>query len=65
MSQEAYITRHAACGKIMAAIVDNPQHKREVAKEVGNWIRSGDSVERMELEQVRKQDFCTCYFDRD
>jgi hypothetical protein len=44
-----------ACGCIVAATVDNPQHKREVAKDIAGFIRQGLSVERITVERVRKE----------
>ena len=60
----AYVSRCTACKKIVTAIVDNPAHKREVAKEVADAIRSGEAVERMPVEDVRRADFCSCLRQR-
>ena len=42
------------CGCVVAACVDNPERKREVAKFVGDLIRSGLRVERVTDEWVRE-----------
>ena len=55
-----YVSRCAACKKIVTAIVDNPAHKREVAKELADAIRSGEAVEMVPLEDVRRAEFCSC-----
>lgn len=57
----AYVFRHAPCGLIVSAIVDNPDHRKEVAKAVAAGIRLGDVVERMPIEDVRKAMFCSCF----
>ena len=56
----AYVSRCATCRKIVMATIDNPAHKREVAKEVADAIRSGEAVERVPLEDVRRAEFCSC-----
>ena len=45
------------CGCIRAATVDNPQHAKEVRKDVASFMRYGDTIERMPVEQVRVK-FC-------
>jgi hypothetical protein len=60
MSDFAYVAIHE-CGRIVAASVDDPDHKREVARDIGGWIRRGEAVERLPLDQVRKAAWCTCY----
>lgn len=46
------------CGCIRAASVDNPEHAAHVRRDVSAFMRAGDTIERMEVEAVRKQ-FCT------
>jgi hypothetical protein len=43
----AYVAYHADCGKVVACTIDNPEHKKEVAKDVADWIRRGDTVEHI------------------
>ncbi len=45
------------CGCLATAIVDNPDHKREVAKVVAGAIRLGETVTRVETETVRTMDW--------
>ena len=52
MNEMAYISKKA-CGCLAMAIVDNPDHKREVAKEIGKAVRLGETVERVPAEDVR------------
>ena len=49
----AYISR-APCGCIRMAVVDSPDHKRDVAREIGKAVRAGESVERVTCEYVRQ-----------
>jgi hypothetical protein len=55
MSEEhkfAYVARDPRCGCVVAATMDDPRHASETAKEVAKWIRRGDHVERVDMEQV-------------
>lgn len=52
----SYISRRP-CGCLSMAVVDNPEHKRDVAKEVAKAIRLGETVERVTSESVRKMDW--------
>jgi len=57
----AYIARTACCKAVVAAIVDEPAHKRDVSREVGCWIRDGLTVERVPSDQVGALfGSCTC-----
>ena len=53
----SYVGR-AKCGCIQIAIVDNPEHIRDVAKEVGKAIRLGYHVERVTSSWVREHWQC-------
>ena len=59
MSEFAYVAIHS-CGKIVAATVDSPDNKGK-SRHVAGWIRRGEAVERMAVEDVRKADWCECY----
>lgn len=51
------------CGCACALLVDNPEHKREVAKDVASWIRSGLTIQRGTIEEARqfwKDKFASC-----
>lgn len=48
----SYISRKS-CGCLAMAVVDNPEHKRDVAREVGKAVRLGETVERVTSESVR------------
>jgi hypothetical protein len=56
----AYISRKP-CGCIVWAMVDeenpSPQYKRELARELANCIRHGETIERVTAEFVRQQKF--------
>lgn len=45
------------CGCLGIAVVDNPEHKRDVAKEVAKAIRLGERVKRVTSDSVRKMDW--------
>ncbi|KKN15058.1 hypothetical protein LCGC14_0989910 [marine sediment metagenome] len=59
MSEFAYVAIHT-CGRIVAATVDSPDNKGK-SRHVASWIRRGEPVERMAVEDVRKADWCECY----
>ena len=52
----SYITKKP-CGCLSMAIVDNPDHKHDVAREIGEAILQGETVERVTSESVRTMDF--------
>jgi hypothetical protein len=54
MADMAYIGR-AKCGCIRAAFMDEPAYAKDIAKEVASWIRSGLTVERIDVVQARAQ----------
>lgn len=56
----AYIAKKS-CGCIVAATVDDPEHKEDVAKNVSDWIKDGLSIERVTCETVRQSKLgCHC-----
>jgi hypothetical protein len=56
----SYIGR-CECGEMVAAIVDNPERSREVAKQVSDWIRDGLTIERVTHDVVRSSfSHCRC-----
>ena len=54
--RNAYISRKP-CGCIAMACVNNPEHKRETAKEVARAIRLGEAIDRVTSEYVRTTDW--------
>ena len=40
------------CGCLMLAIVDNPAHKKDTAKEIAKAVRLGETVQRVPSKQV-------------
>ena len=50
---DAYIAKKE-CGCIVMACVDNPEHRRETAKEVAKAIRQGYIIERASAELTAK-----------
>lgn len=63
----AYAAR-SACGCIRGATVDNPDHAKEDRRNVMEFMKLGDTIERMTVEQVRtdlcvkphKKNVCPC-----
>lgn len=53
----AYIAKKE-CGCIVMACVDNPEHRRDVAKEVAKAIRQGYIIERVGDAFVREHWEC-------
>jgi hypothetical protein len=51
---DAYIALRP-CGCIVGAVVDNPEHSKDVAKDVAEFIRAGCRIERRTNEEVRTQ----------
>lgn len=55
------------CGRLVYAIVDSPDRKRDVAKGIAEAVRDGCRVERMTCDAVRKAAWgctadCGCKF---
>ena len=48
------------CGGVVAATMDVPEHKRDVAKTVAEWIRDELAVERISSGSVRERWGCKC-----
>ena len=48
----AYIARKS-CGCMVAAAVDEPDHREDTANEIAEWIRAGLTVERVTVDYVR------------
>jgi hypothetical protein len=42
------------CGCIVAAFVDNPEHKKDIAREIAKWIKDGLTIERVTDDYVRE-----------
>jgi hypothetical protein len=52
----SYISKKP-CGCLAMAIVDNPEHKKDVAREIAKAIRAGETVERVTTESVRTMEW--------
>jgi hypothetical protein len=50
--QMAYIGL-GACGCLRMAVVDDPAHTRETARQIAMAVKLGETVERVTVEQVR------------
>lgn len=37
-----------SCGCVVAAVTDNPDHKKETAKDIAKWIRAGLTIQRLD-----------------
>ena len=48
----SYVARKP-CGCVTMAIVDNPAHAKDTAKEISKAIRLGETVDRLPVEAVR------------
>ena len=54
----AYVSRClCGCGGLIAAIVDNPSHKKKTANEIYALILDGYTIERATVEEVRGMAF--------
>lgn len=55
----SYIGRKP-CGCVVCAAVDSPQYRKEVARDIAKWVRSGLTIERVPCSDVRTLPFgCT------
>lgn len=52
MSEMCYVARRS-CGCICGAIIDMPNHPKDVAKAVAGWIEAGLTIERASVDEVR------------
>lgn len=57
---EAYIVRCTKCHGMIAAVMDDPDHKEDTAKEVAGYIEAGFEVSRVKNEDVRVMEWCKC-----
>ena len=48
----SYVARKP-CGCLAMAVVDNPAHAKDTAKEIAKAIRLGETVDRLPVEEVR------------
>ena len=49
------------CGCVVAACVDNPEHKKDTAKNISDWIKDGWTTERIPVEDTRNRlSSCKC-----
>lgn len=56
-----YVARCKECGRMVAAMSDNPDMLRELADTVRDWIKAGLTVDRVSVEDVREGfAFCIC-----
>lgn len=58
---KTYYSRHKKCRGIIAAVVDNPAHKRDTAREVAKMMRREGHVMSASVERVRKMKWCACH----
>ena len=65
LTEPAYIALHS-CGGWRLAIVDEPSHRKDTAKELARAIREGYTISRVECEDVRsgKVRMCKCRKER-
>ncbi len=60
----AYIGRKT-CGCVVFAMVDDPEHKKETAKEIAKCIRQGLTIERMTVKEVRELEMFGCKHEKE
>ena len=46
------------CGCVVAACVDNPEHKKDIAKNISDWVKDGLTIERISVEDARNRLSC-------
>ena len=61
MSEKVYVyTATKSCGCVTGVMVDRPENKKDVSKEVASYIRSGRAVKRITLAAFHKGKFGEC-----
>ncbi len=57
-----YGGRCPECGNLCAATVDNPEHKKDVIKDVQMFMKEGLTIERITCDEVRSSlKSCNCH----
>jgi len=59
----AYIGRCKECNRVVMAVVDNPEHKKEVIADITEALKDGLAIERVSCDYVRSKDCewkCKC-----
>jgi hypothetical protein len=60
-SRPCYAAQCTGCGHVTGLILDEPQYREDVAKQIAEWIRYGLVIERMTAKEGRALfDICTC-----
>lgn len=60
-SRPSYGGRCPGCNHVVALMVDDPEYRNDVAKEIAKWIRHGLIIERFTVGEGRKLfDLCAC-----
>jgi hypothetical protein len=52
-----YTAKCPACGKIVAASVDDEAYRKGVADSVARWVRDGLEISRVEHASIRRSDW--------
>jgi hypothetical protein len=60
-SRPCYAAKCSGCGHVVGLTLDEPQYRKDVAKQIAKWIRRGLVIERMTAKEGRALfDLCTC-----
>ena len=51
-------TATGVCGKLIGATAIMPEHRRETAKDVADWVGAGFEITRVTAEDARQADWC-------
>lgn len=51
------------CGCVPAVTVDEPEHAKDVAKDISGWIKRGRTVERVTMDEARERLTMDCPHD--
>jgi len=61
MDNKAYAGRCVECGEVCAIMAIDDRYRKEIANEIGDWVRDGLQVELMTVEEAREAfASCTC-----
>ena len=62
MNDSYYLATHT-CGFMLGATVDDPDHAKDVAKNIASWVRNGATISRHTNEPL-PTGFCQCFWSK-
>jgi len=56
----SYVALCPKCHCVIAAIVDAPEDRKDVARTTADWVNRGFALNRMSCEEARTAKWCAC-----